>query len=200
MQHRSAVARVGVCDASNGLRGFCSQPVSDNYLIYILSGSNGKKATQPCPCGHLGDPSGRCHCNIDQIERYRRKISGPLLDRIDMHVEVPRLSFAEMDGPAGESSAAVHARVTAARDRQTQRSHTLNSQLDSRQLDDFCHLRKADRLLLQQAMERLQLSARAYHRILKVARTIADLAGSLGIERAHISEAINYRKLDRHSI
>ncbi|MDX2457433.1 MAG: YifB family Mg chelatase-like AAA ATPase [Gammaproteobacteria bacterium] len=157
-------------------------------------------AMNPCPCGYLGDPSGRCHCNIDQIERYRRKISGPLLDRIDMHVEVPRLSFAEMDGPAGESSAAVHARVTAARDRQTQRSHTLNSQLDSRQLDDFCHLRKADRLLLQQAMERLQLSARAYHRILKVARTIADIAGSLGIERAHISEAINYRKLDRHSI
>ncbi|HAJ93228.1 MAG TPA: ATP-dependent protease [Gammaproteobacteria bacterium] len=154
-------------------------------------------AMNPCPCGYLGDPSGRCHCNIDQIERYRRKISGPLLDRIDMHVEVPRLSFAEMDGPPGESSAAVRARVVAAKDRQMQRSHTLNSQLDNRQLDSVCGLQQSDRLLLQQAMERLQLSARAYHRILKVARTIADLAGSLAIEQAHISEAINYRKLDR---
>jgi magnesium chelatase family protein len=154
-------------------------------------------AMNPCPCGYLGDPSGRCHCNIDQIERYLRKISGPLLDRIDMHVEVPRLSFAEIDGPPGEASAAVRARVVAATDRQMQRSRTLNSQLDNRQLDDVCHLQQADRLLLQQAMERLQLSARAYHRILKVARTIADLAGSIAIERAHISEAINYRKLDR---
>jgi len=154
-------------------------------------------AMNPCPCGYLGDPSGRCHCNIDQIERYRRKISGPLLDRIDMHVEVPRLSFAEIDGPQGESSAAVRARVVAAKDRQMQRSHTLNSQLDNRQLDNVCDLQQADRLLLQQAMERLQLSARAYHRILKVARTIADLAGSFAIEQAHISEAINYRKLDR---
>jgi len=157
-------------------------------------------AMNPCPCGYLDDPSGRCHCNIDQIERYRRKISGPLLDRIDMHINIPRLSYAELEGPAGETSAAVRARVTAARDRQMQRSHTLNCQLNNRELDATCVLQKADRLLLQQAMECLQLSARAYHRILKVARTIADLAGSLAIERAHISEAINYRKLDRHSI
>lgn len=157
-------------------------------------------AMNPCPCGYLGDPSGRCHCNIDQIERYRRKISGPLLDRIDMHIEIPRMLFADMDGPAGEPSSAVRARVAAARDRQIQRSRTLNSQLDNRQLDDCCNLQPAGRLLLQQAMERLQLSARAYHRILKVARTIADLADSPAIERAHLSEAINYRKLDRHSI
>ncbi len=156
-------------------------------------------AMNPCPCGYLGDPSGRCHCNIDQIERYRRKISGPLLDRIDMHIEVPRLSFSELEGPAGESSAAVRARVVAARDRQTQRSHTLNSQLDSRQLDDYCNLQTADRRLLQQAMERLQLSARAYHRILKVARTIADMEGAEDIITKHLSEAVNYRKLDRSS-
>jgi magnesium chelatase family protein len=117
-----------------------------------------------------------------------------------MHVEVPRLSFAEIDGPQGESSAAVRARVVAAKDRQMQRSHTLNSQLDNRQLGNVCGLQQADRLLLQQAMEHLQLSARAYHRILRVARTIADLAGNLTIERTHISEAINYRKLDRTSI
>jgi magnesium chelatase family protein len=172
----------------------------DNSLIYILSESNGKKATQRCPCGYLDDPSGRCHCNIDQIQRYRQKISGPLLDRIDMHINIPRLSYAELEGPAGESSAAVRTRVTAARDRQMQRGHALNSRLNNRELDELCDLQKADRLLLQQAMECLQLSARAYHRILKVARTIADLAGSLAIERAHISEAINYRKLDRHSI
>jgi magnesium chelatase family protein len=117
-----------------------------------------------------------------------------------MHVEVPRLCFAKIDGPQGESSAAVRARVVAAKDRQMQRSHTLNSQLDNRQLDNVCGLQQADRLLLQQAMEHLQLSARAYHRILRVARTIADLAGNLTIERTHISEAINYRKLDRTSI
>jgi len=156
-------------------------------------------AMNPCPCGFLDDPSGRCHCNIDQIARYRRKISGPLLDRIDMHINMPRLSYAELEGPAGESSTAVRARVIAARKIQQQRSHALNSQLSNRQLDDICELQQADRLLLQQAMERLQLSARAYHRILKVARTIADLAGSIPIARAHISEAINYRKLDRYS-
>ena len=157
-------------------------------------------AMNPCPCGYLGDPSGRCHCNIDQIDRYRRKISGPLLDRIDMHVEVPRLSLAELEGPEGESSTTVRARVTATRDRQIQRNHTLNSQLDIRQLDEVCDLQKADRELLQKAMEHLQLSARAYHRILKVARTIADLADSLIIERAHLSEAINYRKMDRRPV
>jgi len=157
-------------------------------------------AMNPCPCGYLDDPSGRCHCNIDQIQRYRRKISGPLLDRIDMHINIPRLSYADLEGPAGESSAAVRTRVTAARHRQKQRGHALNSQLNNRQLEELCELQQADRLLLQQAMECLQLSARAYHRILKVARTIADLAGSLAIEQAHISEAINYRKLDRHSI
>jgi magnesium chelatase family protein len=157
-------------------------------------------AMNPCPCGYLDDPSGRCHCNIDHIARYRRKLSGPLLDRIDMHVNIPRLPYTELEGPAGEPSVAVRARVIAARNRQLQRSLTLNSQLNNRQLDDICDLQQADRQLLQQAMENLQLSARAYHRILKVARTISDLAGSPTIEREHISEAINYRRLDRHSI
>src|SRR5210317_753181 len=88
-------------------------------------------AMNPCPCGYLGDPSGRCHCNIDQIERYRRKISGPLLDRLDMHVSSHRLSYDELGGPAGEPSAAVRARVVTARNRQMQRSRTLNSQLNN---------------------------------------------------------------------
>jgi len=154
-------------------------------------------AMNPCPCGYLGDPSGRCHCNIDQIERYRRKISGPLLDRIDMYIEVPRLSFAELEGPQGESSIVVRRRVTNAREVQTKRNNTLNSQLTHQQIEDMCTLKKTDRLLLQQAVEKLQLSARAYHRILKIARTTADLAGSETIETSHLSEAIGYRKLDR---
>jgi magnesium chelatase family protein len=154
-------------------------------------------AMNPCPCGYLGDPSGRCHCNIDHIERYRRKISGPLLDRIDMHIEVPRLSFTELEGPQGESSTVVRRRVTKARDVQTKRNNTLNSQLTHQQIEDMCTLTKADRLLLQQAMEKLQLSARAYHRILKLARTISDMDKSDKIQTQHLTEAINYRRLDR---
>ena len=157
-------------------------------------------AMNPCPCGYLGDPAGRCHCNIDQIERYRRKISGPLLDRIDIHVEVPRVPYAEFEGPPGEASAAVRKRVTQAHRRQHKRCKTLNSRLTNRQIEACCILKTADRLLLQQAMDRLQLSARAYHRILKVARTIADLAGRENIERTHLSEAIGYRKLDRSCV
>ena len=156
-------------------------------------------AMNPCPCGYLGDASGRCHCNIDQLERYRRKISGPLLDRIDMHVDVPRLSYTDLEGTAGEPSAVVRARVSAARNLQLQRNHTLNSQLDNQQLGEHCRLEKPQQLLLQQAMEHLQLSARAYHRIIKLARTIADLDCTSSIETRHVSEAINYRKLDRLS-
>jgi magnesium chelatase family protein len=154
----------------------------------------------PCPCGYLGDPSGRCHCNIDQIDRYRRKISGPLLDRIDMHVEVPRVAYKELQGPPGEASAAVRMRVTGARERQLRRANTLNSRLENRLIEQFCSLNNSDRLLLQHAMERLQLSARAYHRILKVARTIADLDDCAAIASTHLGEAIGYRQLDRNPV
>ena len=154
-------------------------------------------AMNPCPCGFLGDASGRCHCNIDQVERYRRKISGPLLDRIDMHIEMPRLSFSEINGPPGESSLSIRTRVERARALQLDRNQTLNSHLGNEQLDGCCRLQEADRQLLQQAMERLQLSARAYHRILKVARTIADLDGAVTVAASHLAEAINYRRLDR---
>jgi len=154
-------------------------------------------AMNPCPCGYLGDPSGRCHCSSDKIERYRNRISGPLLDRIDMHVEVPRLSFSDMEGSPGEASDAVRDRVIATRVRQQQRSGTLNSRLTHPQIEQLCTLRIPDRRLLQQAMERLQLSARAYHRIIKLARTIADLDAAGDIATNHLTEAINYRKLDR---
>ena len=154
-------------------------------------------AMNPCRCGYLGDASGRCHCTSEQVQRYRNKISGPLLDRIDMHVEVPRLSFSEMQGPRGECSIIVRKRVTKARARQLQRNNTLNSQLANKQIDEVCALTRPDRLLLQKAMEKLQLSARAYHRILKLARTIADMDGTVDIKTQHLTEAINYRKLDR---
>jgi magnesium chelatase family protein len=154
-------------------------------------------AMNPCACGYLGDTSGRCRCTSDQVERYRRRISGPLLDRIDLQIEVPRLSFDKLAGPRGEASRVVRQRVTAARQRQLQRSGSLNSRLDNRQLEQACRLQAADRQLLQQAMEHLKLSARAYHRILKVARSIADLAGTAAIRHDQLAEAINYRCLDR---
>jgi magnesium chelatase family protein len=154
-------------------------------------------AMNPCPCGWLGDPGGRCHCTCEQVQRYRNRISGPLLDRIDMHVEVPRLSFEEMEGPKGEGSAAVRTRVTRTRGLQAQRNNTLNSRLSHQQIDAVCALKQSDRRLLQRAMEKLQLSARAYHRILKLARTIADMEAAEAIATRHLTEAIHYRKLDR---
>ena len=151
----------------------------------------------PCPCGYLGDASGKCRCTSEQVQRYRNRISGPLLDRIDMHVEVPRLSFEEMQGTSGECSVVVHERVTRTRNIQLQRNNTLNSLLTHQQIDEVCTLNKTDRLLLQQVMEKLQLSARAYHRILKLARTIADMDDSADIQTQHLTEAVNYRQLDR---
>jgi magnesium chelatase family protein len=153
-------------------------------------------AMNPCPCGYLGDTPGRCRCTADQVARYRQKLSGPLLDRIDMHVEVPRLPFRDLEGPSGETSSAVRERVVQARQRQLARGD-INSRLASAQLDRHCSLHPADRRLLEQSMERLHLSARAWHRILKLARTIADLEGAGGIETLHLAEAINYRCLDR---
>jgi len=154
-------------------------------------------AMNPCPCGHLGDTSDRCHCTSEQVQKYRNRISGPLLDRIDMHVEVPRLSFRELDGPTGESSEQVRQRVSKARCIQEQRNATLNSRLDNRQIGACCQLDSGDRRLLQQALEKLDLSARAWDRILKVARTIADLDDALRIGTQHLTEAIHYRSLDR---
>ena len=154
-------------------------------------------AMNPCPCGYLGDAAGRCRCTVEQIQRYRSKLSGPLLDRIDLHVEVPRLPFHELEGPGGECSTAVRARVATAREIQLKRAGTLNSQLDISQLEAVCGLKITDRALLQQAVQRLRLSARAYHRILKLARTIADLDASPGIETAHLGEALGFRSLDR---
>lgn len=157
-------------------------------------------AMNPCPCGYLGHTSGRCTCTPEQVARYRAKISGPLLDRIDLHIEVPPLPRGTLADEAqqAEESATVRTRVVLSRTRQMQRSGKANAQLDNREIKRDCRLKKEDALLLEQATEQLGLSARAHHRILKVARTIADLAGSVRIDQAHLSEAISYRKLDRH--
>jgi magnesium chelatase family protein len=152
-------------------------------------------AMNPCPCGWAGDVSGRCRCNPDAIRRYRGRISGPLLDRIDLHVDVPRLPPAELrpDAPEGECSAAIRARVEAARQKQLQRAGTANGHLGQAATMAACRLSGHDQQLLERAIEALQLSARAMHRILRVARTIADLAGSEHIATGHLTEALGYR-------
>lgn len=151
-------------------------------------------AMNPCPCGYEGDPSGRCACTPDQIRRYRDRISGPLLDRIDLHVEVPRQSLKDL--PAGEPSEAVRERVLEARLRQESRS-TVNARLDVAGIREHCSLDAHQSNLLEAACEKLRLSARAHHRILRMARTIADLDGSERIAARHLTEAIGYRQLDR---
>ena len=154
-------------------------------------------AMNPCPCGYLGDPSGRCRCTPDQVQRYRLRISGPLLDRIDMQVDVPRLAPHELQGKQGESTARVRKRVIAVRERQLERQKTCNAQLAGSALDSHCGLDEDAQTLLRQALDRLGLSARGYHRILRVARTIADIDGAEHIATAHLGEAIGYRHLDR---
>ncbi|ALN82751.1 YifB family Mg chelatase-like AAA ATPase [Lysobacter antibioticus] len=156
-------------------------------------------AMNPCPCGWAGDSSGRCRCAGDAIRRYRARISGPLLDRIDLHIEVPRLPSSALrpDQPSGESSAAIRERVVAARERQLGRSGKTNAQLSQAETTATCGLSQSDHALLERAVDALQLSARSMHRIQRVARTIADLAESPQIATAHLTEAIGYRRGDR---
>jgi magnesium chelatase family protein len=157
-------------------------------------------AMNPCPCGYLGHPNGRCRCTPDQVLRYRRKISGPLLDRIDLQVEVPDVSQEDLAGAAtGEPSEAIRARVAAARERQLKRQDRSNATLGTREVDRHCAPDAHGATLLKQAISRLGLSARGYHRVLKVARTIADLADAQSIAATHVAEAIQYRRFDRAS-
>lgn len=157
-------------------------------------------AMNPCPCGYLGDASGRCHCTSEQIARYRAKISGPLLDRIDMHLEVPRIAHEVLrKGAMGgeESSATIRVRVIDARNIALARSGKANSALTAKEVKQYCVLSEAGHQLLEKAMTKFGLSHRAYHRILKLALTIADLDHANHIAIKHLSEAISYRKLDR---
>jgi magnesium chelatase family protein len=155
-------------------------------------------AMNPCPCGYLGHFNGKCRCTPDQVARYRAKISGPLLDRIDIQIEVPAVPQEDLlKQTNGESSAIIKIRVEAARQRQLARQGKPNAQLSVTEIDAFCAPDLQSETLLRQAITRLNLSARAYHRILKVARTIADLEGSEAIQIAHIAEAIQYRRMDK---
>jgi magnesium chelatase family protein len=155
-------------------------------------------AMNPCPCGFHGAPEGKCRCTPDQIARYRGKLSGPFLDRIDLIVEVPALPSDALAGKAeGEASAVVRTRVEAAHARQQARQHKPNACLSTPEVDRCCQPDAVGSKLLQQATTQLDLSARAWHRILKVARTIADLAGSDEISAPHVAEAIQYRRFAR---
>lgn len=157
-------------------------------------------AMNPCACGYLGHYRGRCRCTPDQVARYRSRISGPFLDRMDLQIEVPALPENELVTLArGESSAVVRARTTRAREKALARQNVPNALLQPKDMDVHCKPDAQGDLLLKQAISRLGMSARAYHRVLKVARTIADLAGADGVTGGHVAEAIQYRRLDRAS-
>jgi magnesium chelatase family protein len=156
-------------------------------------------AMNPCPCGYLGDVSGKCRCTAEQVQRYRWRISGPLLDRLDMHVEVPRVTVTVLQerSPVTETSEQVGARVLKARSAQWRRQEKCNARLSAAEVETLCTPESAARSLLLRAMQKFSLSARAYHRILKVARSIADLEGLEQIKTTHVGEAIALRRLDR---
>ena len=171
-------------------------------VVFELSRQYGMLATNPCPCGYFNDHIKTCTCTPNLIHKYVQRISGPLLDRIDIHIEVPRLRQDElMSKTPGESSAAVRARVCQARELQNARFSGskiyCNAQMTSRHMKVFCKLNAEAEAMLKQGIEQLRLSARAFDRVLKLSRTIADLAGSEQIGVEHPVEALQYRSLDR---
>lgn len=162
-------------------------------------------AMNPCPCGYMGSTEQQCRCSTTQVARYRSRISGPLLDRIDIHIDAPALSIKELQNAStGETSINIKNRIEKCRLVQKRRyqgkdaSKQRNSDLNSKDLRKYCAIKPSDSSILEKAMTELSLSARAYDRILKVARTIADLSGAETIETAHLLEAIQYRSLDRN--
>jgi magnesium chelatase family protein len=156
-------------------------------------------AMNPCPCGYLGDVFASCQCTADQVQRYRARISGPLLDRLDLQVCVPRLEFKSLREQRGgcESSKEVAARVKRTRELQIDRQGACNAHLDNAGVERYCTPNSAGLAILERAMQHFGLSARGYHRVLKVARTIADMSGQSRIDVAQITEALALRSLDR---
>ncbi len=151
-----------------------------------------------CPCGYYGDPVKECTCSLTNVMRYQKRISGPLLDRIDIHIEVPRVDYEKLSGDRlGETSAKIRERVEAARERQHKRfagtDLQCNGDMGPGEVRKYCVIDDAGKNILRAAMQQMQMSARAYHRILKLARTIADLAGCDQIGTPHLAEAIQYR-------
>jgi magnesium chelatase family protein len=163
-------------------------------------------AMNPCPCGHFGDPNKECTCQAWMVQKYLMRISGPLMDRIDLHIDVPAVRYRELAGnETGETSGRIRERVAAAREIQSRRFAGMkgvysNADMHPREIRQFCRVDDACAQLLKMAITRLGLSARAYDRILKVARTIADLAGADTLRPEHVSEAIQYRSLDRNLV
>lgn len=162
-------------------------------------------AMNPCPCGYFGDRVRSCRCSAQQIRQYQGKVSGPLLDRIDLHIEVPSVKYRDLTGTEeGESSAAIKKRVDQARQRQKKRFDGIgvftNSRMTEKQIRSFCAIDEESHQLMEMAIEKMGFSARAMNRILKVSRTIADLEGTDQIGAAHIAEAIQYRSLDRRIV
>jgi len=203
--------RTGNCNEMGCLGA--GQGLSTEHLLLVMqlyssgreracsaSESGGRYNSYPhgCPCGFYGDPVKECSCSAMAIARYQKKISGPLIDRIDIHVEVPRVDYEKLaDKRQIENSKTIRARVQAARERQLERFKgtklTCNAEMGPTEVREFCQTDASGEKLLKAAVQQLHLSARAYHRVLKLARTIADLAGSDGIAANHVAEAIQYR-------
>ncbi len=206
LAHRGVLFLDEISEFSTRILDMLRQPLEDK--IIAISRSAGSltypanftlvASANPCPCGYYSDPEKECTCSSSMVQRYQKKLSGPLLDRIDIHIEVPRIDFEKLAAKQmGEPSATVRDRVEATRqiqrDRFNQISLQINAEMGPAEIRQFCEVDDASSQLLKSAMAQLYLSPRAYHRILKLARTIADLAGADTIGASHVAEAIQYR-------